>query len=499
MGYIHRDLKPDNFLVGADGHVKLTDFGLSKDGATDYRTGQTASGRRILPVRSPVGSVSPSERSNTAFSVVGSPNYMAPEVLDIGPDGYGAEVDWWSLGCIFFEMITGYPPFSGSTPEEVFDNVRNWRHVLPEMIEYNRHMISEEFIDLILHLIADPQHRWGDDQIEGIQRHPFFATIGSDWTCLRTLHPGFTPHLSGDMDTSYFDAPCSPGSPTARSSPTLRLHRSKTATALKIQAVDWEPARPVDTPKRTRSAANIGAVTQSPENGTSYLDLQFGPLERQDKENSVSARQSAHAFVTPKSVSKRHSTQLPPLVSPQPFALPTPGSARSYKAPPLQFQPVPSDSTMGTRSQAKRERRRSIQTASATKSRLVRVGLAPIGSGEAASFGVTPPDETHQPFRTPTKTAAVDTVKEHIFVAPTTTGRRPLPRDQSSPAREILGFTFRRSKMNRALTDICDAELAGPTKLDFGTGTVPDSFVRSASSAAVVETKSSSRKQPKRL
>jgi len=69
-----------------------------------------------------------------AFSVVGSPDYMSPEVLKgrlkQGP-GYSNEVDWWSLGCVFFESILGAPPFSGESIEEVFANIENWSQIVP--------------------------------------------------------------------------------------------------------------------------------------------------------------------------------------------------------------------------------------------------------------------------------------------------------------------------------------------------------------------------------
>eukprot|EP01137_Pigoraptor_chileana_P037588 Opistho-2@34895 len=102
-GIVHRDLKPDNLLVTADGHIKLTDFGLSRIGLMNRTTAMYE------------------DRMDIEFSdneVLGTPDYIAPEVI-LGT-GYGAPVDWWALGVILYEFLTGRPPFYGETVEELF-------------------------------------------------------------------------------------------------------------------------------------------------------------------------------------------------------------------------------------------------------------------------------------------------------------------------------------------------------------------------------------------
>ncbi len=87
---IYRDLKPENVLIDLKGYIRITDFGLSQMQVKD----------------------------NEAKAICGTPEYMAPEVLN--RQGYGKAVDWWTLGCIIVEMISGYPPFNSSDRNELF-------------------------------------------------------------------------------------------------------------------------------------------------------------------------------------------------------------------------------------------------------------------------------------------------------------------------------------------------------------------------------------------
>ncbi|KAK7684339.1 hypothetical protein QCA50_012663 [Cerrena zonata] len=138
LGYIHRDLKPENFLIDGTGHVKLTDFGLATGALNPQRIeslkvkldkvkDNELVHRSTMERRSIYRSIR-NQDPRYADSTVGSPNYMAPEVLRGKP--YSYSVDYWSLGCILFEFLAGFPPFSGSTPEETWTNLKNWSAVL---------------------------------------------------------------------------------------------------------------------------------------------------------------------------------------------------------------------------------------------------------------------------------------------------------------------------------------------------------------------------------
>lgn len=100
---IYRDLKPDNVVLDEDGHCRLTDFGLSKEGVIDHSTG--------------------------ARSFCGSIAYLAPEMLR--KNGHGKAVDWYLLGVVFYEMLVGQPPYYAPTKEELFYNIEKGRLKLP--------------------------------------------------------------------------------------------------------------------------------------------------------------------------------------------------------------------------------------------------------------------------------------------------------------------------------------------------------------------------------
>jgi cell cycle protein kinase DBF2 len=144
LGYIHRDLKPENFLIDSTGHVKLTDFGLAAGFLApgkieSMRVKLEKVGETYVPFGKPMEQRTVAERRegyrsmrekdvNYAKSIVGSPDYMAPEVLK--GDDYEFSVDYWSLGCMHFEALTGFPPFAGATVDETWKNLKHWRDVL---------------------------------------------------------------------------------------------------------------------------------------------------------------------------------------------------------------------------------------------------------------------------------------------------------------------------------------------------------------------------------
>jgi len=144
LGYIHRDLKPENFLVDSTGHVKLTDFGLAAGFLApakieSMRIRLEKASETSVPFGKPMDQRTVAERRegyrtmrdkdvNYAKSIVGSPDYMAPEVLR--GEEYDFTVDYWSLGCMLFEALTGFPPFAGSNADETWRNLKHWRDVL---------------------------------------------------------------------------------------------------------------------------------------------------------------------------------------------------------------------------------------------------------------------------------------------------------------------------------------------------------------------------------
>ncbi|GKZ19324.1 hypothetical protein AbraIFM66951_005553 [Aspergillus brasiliensis] len=216
LGYIHRDLKPENFLIDSSGHVKLTDFGLAAGmlnpgkiesmrvkleevGNTPVPFGRPMEQRTVAERRQ--GYRSLRERQvNYAKSIVGSPDYMAPEVLK--GEQYDFTVDYWSLGCMLFEALAGYPPFAGATVDETWQNLKNWQKVLRKPVyEDPNYFLSRRTWDLITKLVASKEKRFKN--IQEIHAHDYFSEV--DFNHLREQRAPFVPELDSETDAGYFD------------------------------------------------------------------------------------------------------------------------------------------------------------------------------------------------------------------------------------------------------------------------------------------------------
>ena len=188
LNCIHRDIKPDNVLIGKDGHIKLTDFGLAKisdkvfkEDIIDYKADET----RV--------------RHNRNYSCVGTAYYVAPEV--ILKIGYGKEIDWWSLGVILFEMVAGYAPFCSKMTNDVCYKVTHFDKYLKFP---SRCKASNLCKDLIYKLVNKSDVRLGKNGSSEIKAHPFFK--GINWLKIKEMKPPFIPDIKSDYDIKYFDS-----------------------------------------------------------------------------------------------------------------------------------------------------------------------------------------------------------------------------------------------------------------------------------------------------
>ncbi|XP_051553979.1 rho-associated protein kinase 1-like isoform X1 [Myxocyprinus asiaticus] len=178
MGFIHRDVKPDNMLLDKTGHLKLADFGtcmkMNKDGMVQCDT------------------------------AVGTPDYISPEVLKSqGGDGYyGRECDWWSVGVFLYEMLVGDTPFYADSLVGTYSKIMNHKNALTFPDDSN---ISKDAKNLICAFLTDREVRLGRNGVDEIKRHPFFKNDQWAWENIRETAAPVVPELSSDIDTSNFD------------------------------------------------------------------------------------------------------------------------------------------------------------------------------------------------------------------------------------------------------------------------------------------------------
>jgi len=263
FGFIHRDVKPDNFLFDHEGHIKLSDFGLATDlhwahdtsyyeqqrlhlmrkHGIDLEANPLGDGTRTKRLdrkdldalmggdgRSGIFTWREKNRRKLAYSVCGTNSYMAPEV--IRGQGYSYSCDWWSLGVIMFECLYGYPPFVSNSRHVTRQKILNWKQSLrfPALPR-----VSNEAVDLMQQLLCEPEDRLssqtlssvphsnsmivqarrnsaflspsgasrGGDGAELIKAHSFFH--GVDWANIHRYPAPFRPELRNPEDTRHFD------------------------------------------------------------------------------------------------------------------------------------------------------------------------------------------------------------------------------------------------------------------------------------------------------
>uniref|UniRef100_A0AC35U4L1 Non-specific serine/threonine protein kinase n=1 Tax=Rhabditophanes sp. KR3021 TaxID=114890 RepID=A0AC35U4L1_9BILA len=188
-GIVHRDLKPDNLLITAMGHIKLTDFGLSKIGLMNRTTLASEAG--------------PDDTHQFKdMQLCGTPDYIAPEVII--RQGYGKPVDWWALGIMLYEFLVGCVPFCGDTPDCLFANIIKDDPEFPEGDE-GLDSDGENLIKALLE--KNPNDRIGTyGGAVQVSSHAFFSSL--NFNTLLRQKAEFVPNLEGEDDTSYFDTRC---------------------------------------------------------------------------------------------------------------------------------------------------------------------------------------------------------------------------------------------------------------------------------------------------
>jgi len=168
-GVIYRDLKPENLLLTNEGHIVMTDFGLSKEGLHD--------------------------KDDRTGTFCGTPEYLAPEILE--GKGYGKAVDWWSFGTLLYEMLTGLPPFYSEDVQEMYTKIMSAELIIPETM-------SQEAGSFLTNLLERNDNNRLQEPAK-IKAHAFFKEIDWDLLLQKKVIPPFIPKVHGEDDTSNID------------------------------------------------------------------------------------------------------------------------------------------------------------------------------------------------------------------------------------------------------------------------------------------------------
>jgi len=235
---IYRDLKPENVLLDAEGHVCLTDFGLSKQNITGH---------------------------SSTHSFCGTPAYLAPEV--IRRNGHGKATDWWLYGSFIFEMLTGSPPFYNcNSQKQLFSNILTSKIYMPKYISKEAKSLLKGFLQ------RNPLKRLGSSKdVDEIKEHVFFK--GLDWKSLyrKEIPPPFKPKVTSYDDTRNFDKLFT-SSPISR-----RLKESPSKSCLKFDSFSFvhTPPKKEEITLDRNFSSPLSNVTKQPQHKRSYNNMFF--------------------------------------------------------------------------------------------------------------------------------------------------------------------------------------------------------------------------------
>lgn len=242
---IHRDIKPENVLIGSDGHIKLADFGLSqikeklefqkfdisqkpsdiienlrnkKNKVSDNGSPNLAREKKLTESFISTTQESSSKNDSNVFKaqlipiaekpqsikqqrirIIGTPDYIAPEIIK--GEKYGPEVDWWSVGCIIYELLVNFPPFNDNSVKKIFKNIVELKLDWPPIAKEGEVNYEEEGkMGLEIHslitsfLERDPKKRLGYNGISEIKGHKFFKNV--EWEKVGKIEPYWIPSPS---------------------------------------------------------------------------------------------------------------------------------------------------------------------------------------------------------------------------------------------------------------------------------------------------------------